>query len=61
MPSATCVNCKKPFCGDGIVQNTTGEVCDEGEAMPSATCRADCTKPICGDGIFDAATEQCKF
>lgn len=26
------------------------EVCDEGAAMPTATCR-DCVIPACGDGV----------
>ena len=47
-----CVDCRVPFCGDGIVNPDLGEECDEGTAMPSTTCR-NCKKPTCGDGIID--------
>jgi len=44
-------DCVFSFCGDGVVDD--GEMCDEGELMPTATCRDNCTIPICGDGIVD--------
>jgi len=41
-------NCTFSFCGDGTKDED--EECDEGDAMPTATCR-NCTIPICGDGV----------
>jgi hypothetical protein len=30
------------LCGDGLVQADLGEECDEGDALPTATCDASC-------------------
>jgi len=50
-------DCTYEYCGDGIVQ--LPEQCDDGEALPTATCRDDCTIPVCGDGIVDPG-EECE-
>ena len=42
-----------PFCGDGVVQEEFGEVCDAGTPVGSDECAPDC-QPIarrCGDGV----------
>lgn len=49
-------SCKKPaFCGDGIVQGSFGEQCDDGTANNTGgygMCTSTCTPgPRCGDGI----------
>ncbi|MFC1482417.1 DUF4215 domain-containing protein, partial [Myxococcota bacterium] len=43
-------------CGNGLVDMTVGEQCDEGannSNAPNATCRIDCLVQRCGDGILD--------
>ena len=45
------------YCGDNIVNN--GEICDDGNAVDTDTCRNNCTPPICGDGILNQACETC--
>lgn len=40
--------CVYKFCGDGV--KDADEECDEGDAMPTATCK-NCTVPFCGDGV----------
>lgn len=57
--------CKRPtFCGDGIVQGSFGEQCDDGAAANTGgygTCTASCTLgPRCGDGVAQASFgEEC--
>jgi cysteine-rich repeat protein len=63
-PSACRTHCEMSECGDGILDPSRGEQCDEGLAnaqLPNA-CRTTCTLPICGDGIRDDASpynEEC--
>lgn len=43
-------------CGNGVVDTSVGEECDEGTAnssAPDASCRIDCMPRRCGDGIVD--------
>jgi len=40
--------CAASLCGDGLLNETTGEQCDE--TVQTATCDGDCTFPACGDG-----------
>jgi cysteine-rich repeat protein len=51
-------------CGNGYVDVTKGEQCDDGAAnsdAPDALCRPDCRFRRCGDGIIDpGAGEQCE-
>jgi cysteine-rich repeat protein len=45
-------------CGDGIVNNSGTEACDDGGE--SAACDADCTVAVCGDSTVNAmAGETC--
>ena len=60
----------EPYCGDGILGNTTGEECEYGD--PSGVtcswnvCDSNCECPVidepyCGDGIFgNTAGEECE-
>ncbi len=49
MPDACRMNCRLPWCGDGVVD--TGEPCDPG--IDPVGCRVDCVPVRCGDGIVD--------
>jgi fibro-slime domain-containing protein len=57
--------CKAPtYCGDGLVQGTFGEKCDNGTAQNTGAygkCTADCKPgPRCGDTVVQlAAGEEC--
>lgn len=59
--STTCnANCTIPACGDGTLNVTDGEVCDDGELNSDTAadaCRTDCTEPSCGDGAVDTGEE----
>src|SRR5439155_339716 len=60
--NATCrTNCQPQRCGDGITDNTKGEVCDDGNNASGDGCSSDCTSTeTCGNGIVDTAKgEQC--
>ena len=52
--SATCdTNCTAVICGDGTLNMTAGEGCDDGNNVGGDGCRANCTTEVCGDGILD--------
>lgn len=57
--TATCdANCTAVSCGDGDLNATAGEICDD--AGESASCDANCTFAVCGDGTTNAtAGETC--
>src|SRR5262245_229611 len=48
-------------CGDGIVQGTVGEKCDDGNIEDGDGCAANClSTEACGDGVLNtAAGELC--
>jgi uncharacterized protein (TIGR03382 family) len=56
----TCnANCTVPVCGDGYLNLTTGEQCDDGPTG-SLDCTPSCTASVCGDGYVNViAGEQC--
>ena len=55
--SATCdANCTSVGCGDGTVNVTAGEECDDGNLNPFDGCTNDCT--VCGDGKI-TSPEEC--
>ena len=58
-----CVNCKLPYCGDGIVQKWLGEICDDGfNDGAYGHCGLGCAyvAPKCGDGVVDKYSgEEC--
>ena len=68
------LNLNGPYCGDGVVDTSAGEVCDDGNTTTETSCPygdATCsacnstcsapltlTGPYCGDGIVQAG-EAC--
>ena len=51
-------DCSTSVCGDGIINTTAGEVCDD--SGESASCNINCTPAVCGDGITNTTSgEQC--
>ncbi len=61
--SGVCLSgqCSISSCGDGIIDPSSGEQCDNGtfnsDSQPDA-CRTSCKKPGCGDGVIDGG-EKC--
>jgi len=48
--------CVEEFCGDGIINDSGTEQCDDGPGNSDSTpnaCRTDCTLPVCGDSVLD--------
>lgn len=45
-------------CGDGKVDKSSGEECDDGNKKDDDSCTNKCKKPVCGDGIVQAP-ESC--
>jgi cysteine-rich repeat protein len=59
-PNACRTDCKRPACGDDILDDLFGETCDNGannSDTASDGCRTDCTLPSCGDHIVDTGEE----
>ncbi len=59
--SATCdIDCTNVICGDGILNFTAGEACDDGNINNCDSCHNDCSATVlnCGDGILDQC-ESC--
>jgi cysteine-rich repeat protein len=46
-------------CGDGVVQASCGEQCDDGNSNNHDGCKNDCTLNTCGDGVVYDGVEQC--
>ena len=54
-------DCIIEFCGDGVINNSGTEECDDGDTNSDTeanACRTDCTLPGCGDGVIDSG-ETC--
>lgn len=54
-------DCQIEACGDGVIQGSAGEECDDGNEVDdgngcSARCRAN---NLCGNGIVESAVEAC--
>lgn len=47
------------FCGDGVLQPSGGEVCDDGNAVDTDACLSTCIPAACGDGFVEAGVEEC--
>jgi cysteine-rich repeat protein len=57
--SPTCnANCTQAECGDGIVNGTAGETCDDGNLIDGDGCDANCTPTGCGNGVV-TGIEEC--
>lgn len=54
-------DCTLPACGDGFINTSAGEVCDDENLIDGDGCSADCqSDETCGNGITDlAAGEDC--
>ncbi len=46
-------------CGDGVLQATSGEQCDDGNTSNNDACLNTCVNARCGDGIVQIGVEQC--
>ncbi len=57
--TADCYNCKRPVCGDGILQRLAGEECDIAATTNSSYCLTNCLFNRCGDGQVWAGVEAC--
>ena len=52
---AGCLStCLRSGCGDGTVDETRGEECDDGNLLDDDMCTHTCKRPYCGDGIVSA-------
>ncbi|MCA9526625.1 MAG: hypothetical protein KC549_10060 [Myxococcales bacterium] len=51
--------CRIPGCGNGRLQPSLGETCDDGNTLSGDGCRANCQVEVCGDGILDPG-EECE-
>ncbi|KAI9754899.1 MAG: hypothetical protein M4579_004499 [Chaenotheca gracillima] len=51
-------DCKKEYCGDGVVQKGLLEECDDGNNVNGDGCDSDCKSEVCGNGILQEG-EQC--
>ncbi|TFH23068.1 MAG: hypothetical protein E4H03_07015 [Myxococcales bacterium] len=50
-PNACRANCMLPVCGDGVIDDQSGEACDNGAAnAANAPCVSTCQRAVCGDG-----------
>ncbi len=56
-PEGAAEGCS-PWCGDGSVQEDSGEECDDGNAINEDACTNECQVPTCGDG-FTQEGEEC--
>ncbi|MFT6627770.1 MAG: cysteine-rich repeat protein [Flavobacteriales bacterium] len=57
--SASCnADCRAALCGDGMLNEASGERCDDGSVNGEAlACAADCSGPttaLCGNGVIEA-------
>jgi cysteine-rich repeat protein len=64
LDSADCnADCSEAVCGDGYLNTTAGEVCDDGDENGEPTfCNDDCTgttEAVCGNGVLEEG-ENCE-
>lgn len=52
-------DCSLQQCGDGYVNNTAVEQCDDGNALNTDSCRNACRLAVCGDGYVWIGEEEC--
>ncbi len=59
-PSCTEPNPYINICGNGVVEATNDEECDDGEANGQAeACTPECRLAVCGDGLVRQGVEEC--
>lgn len=51
--------CNPSACGDGIVAQSEGEQCDDGNTDNTDACTTLCEDARCGDGFVEAGAEEC--
>ncbi len=54
-----CDVAPRGYCGDGDLQESEGEQCDDGNRVDSDACTASCLTAVCGDGVVRKNTEEC--
>jgi cysteine-rich repeat protein len=60
-----CSSCRLVMCGDGVLDSSFGEECDDGNAVQFDDCISDDPEPSlcrfarCGDAIRNTAREEC--
>ena len=52
-------DCTAAECGDGTLNATAGEACDDGNMDDSDGCVGSCVLAVCGDGLVQAGVEEC--
>lgn len=58
--NAACrLDCTLQRCGDGIVDDVSGETCDDGNTDNTDNCLDTCVAASCGDGFVQAGVEEC--
>src|SRR5690242_13668932 len=60
--TADGMGCRTTRCGDGVVDATDGETCDDGNLDDHDDCTNACRTAACGDGIIhneENGTETC--
>ena len=58
--SATCdVDCTVAECGDGTLNPSSGEACDDDNAEDDDACVGSCQIAACGDGFVHVGVEAC--
>ncbi len=58
--SSDCnLDCTSTVCGDGKLNVTAGEECDDGNAAEEDACLSTCEDARCGDGVQRAGVEEC--
>ncbi len=59
-PDACRSDCTLPRCGDGVVDPSSGDACDDGNNDDGDGCNANCIIEFCGDGIVNnGGSEEC--
>jgi len=53
------IDCTNASCGDGKLNLTRGEQCDDQNTVDQDACKNDCTINYCGDGVPGGPNETC--
>lgn len=58
--SSSCdIDCTLPVCGDGLLNASAGELCDDGNGVDGDGCDDGCVPSACGNGVIGGELEQC--
>ncbi len=52
------IRCRRPICGDGVLDDLAGEACEDGNLDAGDGCSPTCRFEVCGNGVLDLG-EQC--